>query len=262
MEKNSTISILHVFDQACNLINHEGDILSLVTAEIGPGPFAIVVPLSQPFNDFISVQDVITIDHSKIALGNLTIETGATPLWQPRPDWESLNMNRELIAASLPFFSDHLGGYTISGYPLKKAGLKQLADRSTSLIRGITARDLDAIQVEVRKLAGLGSGLTPSGDDFLMGVLYGLWATNWGRFEVEFAGIILRTAVPRTTSLSGAWLKAAARGEAAHPWHDLVMGFRQEDQAVVSKAILRILDTGSTSGVDALSGFLAVIDHV
>lgn len=37
--------ILHVFDHASNLINERGEVLSVVTPQIGNGPFNLVIPL-------------------------------------------------------------------------------------------------------------------------------------------------------------------------------------------------------------------------
>ncbi len=61
---------------------------------------------------------------------------------------------------------------------------------------------------------------------------------------------ILKTAVPRTTTLSANFLRAAAAGEAVWQWHDLVNGR--------SYAINQILAIGHTSGADAWAGFMSV----
>jgi len=55
------------------------------------------------------------------------------------------------------------------------------------------------------------------------------------------------TAVPRTTTLSAAFLRAAGDGEATIHWHDLADGR--------PGAMDRILAIGATSGRDAWIGF-------
>jgi hypothetical protein len=105
----------------------------------------------------------------------------------------------------------------------------------------------------------LGNGLTPAGDDFLMGAIYALWALRSPEEAHQLANLTVEMAVPLTTSLSGAWLRAAARGEAAQPWHDLVSGLIDGNKATVAGAVDQILAIGHSSGADALAGFTAVI---
>jgi len=38
------LRILHIFDRACNLINERRKVLSIVTQQIGNGPFNLVIP--------------------------------------------------------------------------------------------------------------------------------------------------------------------------------------------------------------------------
>ena len=114
------------------------------------------------------------------------------------------------------------------------------------------------LETAVAQLAGLGPGFTPAGDDFLLGLLLGLWATQPEAEVVELAKIVMETAVPQTTKLSVAWLKTAAVGEATLPWHELV------DALLAGNAwqmpVKRILGTGATSGIAALMGFLSATE--
>ena len=119
---------------------------------------------------------------------------------------------------------------------------------------------MDVCRGAARNLAGLGSGLTPSGDDFMIGALYALWATRKPAQIAPLSEAILASAVPHTVPLSAAWLRAAARGEAGQLWHALVETLaapsRQDELAVVARAIIRV---GHTSGADALTGFIRLL---
>ena len=57
-------------------------------------------------------------------------------------------------------------------------------------------------------LAGLGDGLTPAGDDWLVGMM--LWAWLAHAAPRRFCQVLSDAAVPRTTTLSAAFLQAAA----------------------------------------------------
>jgi hypothetical protein len=107
------------------------------------------------------------------------------------------------------------------------------------------------------KIAGLGPGLTPSGDDFLMGLLHAVWLAHPGRTASRIAGWILEAAAPRTTTLSAAWLTSAAKGEAGASWHELLSTMEMSPRSELAEAVQKILKTGHTSGADALAGFIA-----
>lgn len=107
-------------------------------------------------------------------------------------------------------------------------------------------------------LAGMGEGLTPAGDDYLVGTLHALWAAR-AAGALEFGLEVAAAAAPRTTSLSGVWLAAAARGEAAPPWRRLCESLAGDDEAAVMTAAESVLSMGHTSGAAALAGFTATL---
>ncbi len=104
------------------------------------------------------------------------------------------------------------------------------------------------------ELLGLGPGLTPAGDDVLVGRLHALHAGLLPTTGLQ-VDTLLAAARTRTTRLSQAFLEAAAAGECSAPWQDLwptpgaVAGSR--------RSVIRvILGMGQTSGAAALWGFL------
>jgi hypothetical protein len=108
------------------------------------------------------------------------------------------------------------------------------------------------------RLAGLGHGLTPAGDDFLMGAMLRAWLAHPepGPLCRRLAAV----AAPRTTTLSAALLQAAARGECSAAWHALLAALAAGDAAdagaALTTATRRVLAHGGTSGGDTLAGFL------
>jgi hypothetical protein len=148
------------------------------------------------------------------------------------------------------------------------------------------SRELDWAGVEeaARGLAGLGPGLTPSGDDTLggfMGVMALIGLQDGGReYECEennkgssttfrhrrrdrtagqrLAEVIASAARPRTTILSATLLAHAARGELAEQVGELLMALAlpAAERAVVLRAAERVLAFGACSGGDTLLGLL------
>src|SRR3989441_7980191 len=101
------------------------------------------------------------------------------------------------------------------------AALQRRAEAAiVELARGLQRRDALLVSRAAGALAGLGPGLTPSGDDVLVGVLLA-FALHADDFRAMRQAII-STVRDRTTRISMAYLEAAARGEASESWHRLV----------------------------------------
>jgi hypothetical protein len=104
---------------------------------------------------------------------------------------------------------------------------------------------------------GYGSGLTPSGDDFVWGFLAALnrWqAVICPGFEVgRLNEMILPIACQKTTSLSATLIESAAHG-----WADAnmlaVLDCLITGEGSVENTVEKILTYGSSSGVDAFAG--------
>jgi hypothetical protein len=239
--------ILHVFDHACNLINERKEVLSIVTPQIGNGPFNLVVEDDVLFSDHLTPESPISISANRLILGNLTIYTADAKLWSPRPDWEKLHAHQDLILNPLTQFP------IVNYQPLLPISL--LSTFSTS----IATADLPSSFAVSRRLAGLGIGLTPAGDDFILGALLAAWIIH----PIEIAGVLAKgitnTSAPLTTSLSAAWLRSAGKGEAGILWHQFFEALISSDPAEIQTATDNILAIGETSGADALAGFIGTL---
>lgn len=93
--------ILHVFDQACNLINERREILSIVTPQIGNGPFNLVVDDDVLFSEHLNVNSRISIRGNQLILGDLTVHIVDAKLWSPHPDWKVLHAKRDDILSQI-----------------------------------------------------------------------------------------------------------------------------------------------------------------
>jgi hypothetical protein len=128
-----------------------------------------------------------------------------------------------------------------------------------ALQAGIARGDLALCRLGARGLAGLGFGLTPAGDDFLLGAMVAIWITWPAGEAAALAESMALASAPHTTRLSAVWLQAAARGEVAAPWHDLLDGMTARSRETMLSAAERILNMGYTSGADALAGLTAAL---
>lgn len=107
------------------------------------------------------------------------------------------------------------------------------------------------------RLAGLGPGLTPSGDDVLAGAMLALTLVRSPQ-PTRLREVILRAVGERTTRVSGAYLQAASRGEAGEAWHALrdALAPQTAGPGALDSAARRVMAFGETSGADMLAGFV------
>ena len=112
----------------------------------------------------------------------------------------------------------------------------------------------------VASLLGAGHGLTPSGDDCIVGVLVALRALGEHGVAASAARVVAREAPRRTSRLSAAHLHAACAGEAVEPVHAALGAIAgNAPPAPVLDALERF---GHGSGFDALAGILVAASAV
>jgi hypothetical protein len=244
LETSHSLRILHVFDQTCNLINEHNEVLAIVTPEIGNGPFNLVVEDDVLFSEHLKAESPIYASANQISLGDLTIHVRNARLWNPRPDWGMLHTKRIELTNQIP-------SLPVAAY---QPSLSPTLLSTFSLSMAI--RDFPSSIATAKKLAGLGQGLTPAGDDFIMGAIYAAWIIHPADIARVLTEEIANTAAPLTTSLSAAWLRSAGKGEAGILWHEFFDALSVSDNARTHQAVDKILAVGETSGADALAGFI------
>ncbi len=255
--------VIATFARSCYLAL-DGRIVALVSAEIHNGPLNIVVTPAPAFSD-LPIGAPASSNDNRIQVANVwdIVLDGATP-WDPvlrgidRPArgvlGNLLEMLADLIAAEAP-----AGGLArlSAGQarpvltPLERSASDGLMDLSTGLKRSNYSR----VARGARTLAGMGPGLTPSGDDVLVGCLLAVAALpNIDRAAMRET--IASSVRHRTTQISTAYLDAAARGEASEAWHRLVAEMNTSSVERVVGAARQVLAVGETSGSDMLGGFV------
>ena len=121
------------------------------------------------------------------------------------------------------------------------------------------ADDPAAVAEAARPLLGLGGGLTPSGDDYVGGLLFGRRLrerrdpTAWDAAVTR----IVADAATLTHPISARLLADLAAGEGWAPLHELAGALAAGDPERALHAARDLTALGHTSGWDMLAGFLA-----
>jgi hypothetical protein len=130
--------------------------------------------------------------------------------------------------------------------------------RVRALGEAVAAEDEHAILEAATRLLGFGTGLTPSGDDLVGGLLFALRLRDpAGRAHQALAARLVEAARSRTHAISAALFADLAAG-ASYAWlHDLVAALAGDasPDAVVATA-RSLAGVGHSSGWDMLTGFV------
>jgi hypothetical protein len=133
----------------------------------------------------------------------------------------------------------------------------------TGAVRACLAHDLSLLLEHAAHLVGLGEGLTPSGDDFLGGLFFGLQLLQAGIADIpelmtwNYPDFILLCKT-LTNLISFSLLKDHAAGHTLEPLHRLANGvLAGEPIEHLFPYAGETIGVGHSTGWDMLSGFLA-----
>ena len=131
-----------------------------------------------------------------------------------------------------------------------------LEEWSARLFQSFSGRT-DHWETLLRACIGYGPGLTPSGDDFLTGLL---WVHAWSPFFPARCLDDLRKCLflrPSTTRTSLNYYRHALEGRFSKPLIRLGQAMTREDWREADQALLALLALGHTSGRDTWAGIRA-----
>jgi hypothetical protein len=149
----------------------------------------------------------------------------------------------------------------ISGWAASQiATVRRMGEIVPELLTTTGRYDLLAFN-SVARLIGLGSGLTPTGDDFLVGYLAGLWCATRGKKErLQFLSSLGKAVIclsRQTNDISQTYLFHAVRGQVSSRLEALAEAIcRGEQPDRLRTAADAAMQVGHTSGMDAVSGLL------
>jgi hypothetical protein len=167
--------------------------------------------------------------------------------------WQSLNKQQRLKQTDLiadDLFQADTGSLLT----------RQLSQPVQQLIAATKRLDPQTSAEAAAKFIGLGPGVTPSGDDILIGYLAGLWSTaaqNQQRLDFlsNFGGL-LSTLTKETNEISRTYLHYAIKGEFSSSTIALVSAISDGEEQNILSAAKEAMRVGHSSGMDSVSGLL------
>jgi hypothetical protein len=116
----------------------------------------------------------------------------------------------------------------------------------------------NTLGAEAERLIGLGPGLTPSGDDYLGGMLVALRLCGRQTQAESLWRWLKPRLAERTSAISAAHLAAAAAGEAHEAVHEALQALFSSGEPPWEEILERLNTVGHCSGWDGLAGAVAV----
>jgi len=270
LKKGRRGTVVSAFERSVYLsLEEAGDTLvSIGCADFPMGP----INLSTTLPTFAGIKPGMPVhaNGASLLLGDkaeLHVDFAVIKAWRPLParPWTPEAVARAMVALQSlerdrpeAFTAVIGGGSTVDDFVRRRAAAG--AEAMCEWLSGKSSSD-GLAQKGVEALLGLGFGLTPSGDDFLVGMLIALAELRDHCRFAALAQIVCAAAPGRTGRVSAAHLAAAIEGMAAEPLHRTVRAILAGGKGL--EVALAALDAvGHSSGRDALAGASIVFNAV
>lgn len=265
LQNMSEIGKIHsVFRQTFNIVFNVQlpNLLTIGNSLVDGAPNSISVPQFQQLLASLSENDSCLILPDKIYLDTHSI----IDLHVSQPNLEKfsdhtgvvelggLRQNIKLLQVRLQIHNLYLNN------PAYLPFFKQVIVEGDSLIEAVVSGNWELVKFHGRRLIGLGVGLTPTGDDYLTGLLLSLGKGTLLKQEIGkviFGGN--SSPLNQTNVISQHQLFFAMGGEGKASVLNLVNGMKQGviDEVNLQAMVDEVRQIGSTSGFDLLLGILA-----
>lgn len=278
------------FNRAVNFERH-GRLVSVVDEQIGPGPLNIVLRGGFSLSPSEGVRGPFSLQgsgaHCALKVRGTLLPSAFPPLkitassvvfaahrfpFTPRQRYHS---TLDFAPGNLRCFHHNLsifGGLLTECAPSKslaflldktrlknfRSGFEQaFADR---ICRGAHQVFHGRLLEGIRSLKGCGLGLTPSGDDFIAGLLIGLNLLQKLRGQAfQPTADAVFSAAEGDNIFSNTFLDLARRGLLFGRMKDLLLVLMTGSEASVRKATAKLFAIGASSGADLATGFFLTV---
>ena len=273
--ENFTASVHSVFQSAINLQLYDSDKLLtlLASGEMDlPQGIRLDTPKDYTFEIF-PIGEQVTCRDDVMRLDSLTVDLRSAQRWKCDLSKLEFDARNPAVSAAWSFVWDVLN---------ERQKLSKAEIIAEDLLRAVDAKPIDVLRKAgeamrillnatqrydstdisaINSLIGLGSGLTPSGDDLLIGYMAGLWCTTQDKSErLQFISNLGKTIIrlsSKTNDISRTYLYHAAQGQVSSLLVNLAEAIsRGENPDHLLESTEAAMYVGHTSGMDVVTGLL------
>ena len=239
-----------VFQNSCNIRADHGPLVTLHGFDFGMLPYSLYAP------DLSTAGwrqgERVQADQTGLRIG------GRTLVWAQEVRQENTKIStREEIPSDLEQAWRLLRNKqeAAQSHPMLEEIYHRLRQALERLWAGILCGDRETVRRQCEACIGLGQGLTPSGDDMLLGTL-----TALHMYRPDWAELLGQETLPlttRTNDISCSYLELAVQGYAATP---VIRAAEQLGSSM--EAVELLLSVGHSSGCDILEGLLTAVQNI
>ncbi len=253
--------VLSVFDRSAHLKSDDA-IITLGTLEIPNHPFTIRTPhfpagIREELRFDLSPEEIVIpglYREDLSAMETFEPRTRVDGMVEASSMYSCLQETRRLVATAS--FKDGFHSFVIMS-PMHGMITQAVLPVLDRLMETIRKENWPAMAASAVDLAGVGEGLTPSGDDFLVGLVAALRfhrVSGGPGPELDILTALASEAGGRTSAFSAQNILSAAEGLVSEDVSDWLVSFHLGDLHAVKKATTRLLNLGHSSGVDTFAG--------
>ncbi|TGE31510.1 DUF2877 domain-containing protein [Desulfosporosinus sp. Sb-LF] len=279
-----------VFRRVINIVWPDGNLSSISRVDVSNGPANIVtsLPVTSDFTHYgIEPGTLVRLDSdlTMLNIGSLSVSLKNATLWEspiahfgaPLPlsqikanlvevgRWVNLTNS---TSSGLTKLFPHLESLRSGTYlpPSNTDPVTFLAGQAiNSLLPALRTADRTSIKESASSLIGLGPGLTPSGDDYLAGLLLSLAAAakllpeSFTLAQNELSNTVIGLAPGLTNDLSYQMLLFAARETGSELMENMVVALfcATQTKSSLIQAAVDLSAVGASSGFDQLLGIMS-----
>jgi Protein of unknown function (DUF2877) len=261
-----------VFDNACNVTLDTGGLIAVLAPRAGNVPHGIRLTTHPPFPRLLALRTKVCLTNDRIVFGAGAPEVllSEAKLWVPElhlgmaerngPSRIAAAQVRDLLRdPALGGRSDFLAAALKLECPATPMALR-VAAVLPQLAIASRSRNSRAALAALADLVGLGPGLTPAGDDFIIGFLAGLTLASTTPEQTSLLRAIcsgLETLAPATTMISRRHLDDACVLLFSERLSDLSVAIaRGAPIARLARLVTGQVAVGASSGADAAAGLV------
>ncbi len=263
-----------VFQHVINIEGPDGELFTLASRDIDDAPNTMVLDLVDFSCTAVAVDQQVAAAAGLIRIGNsFKVHLKTVKAWSSvLPVYEAASGRLRRNLDALEFHLRHEGcldGMLRStlvgnddgvdcGISFEHAVSKMLANTSGQLRNALLRQDVYDACAQARLLIGLGPGLTPSGDDFLVGLFAALNVHQAPLYGLRAVCVEMVAGAERATNaISYAALSKASTGRVRACMAELIKQLIHGETGAFAAPLARVLAIGSTSGSDIVAGIVS-----
>lgn len=248
---------------------HSGDLYTIACKGIDNAPNTLIIDLDNFEEADIRVNDMVSSDHSILSIANkmsITIDgiktwTCILPKYPSVADVLEMNVSTMKQYINLHRNNSRIERAFKSNNSFDDEMSKMLYERTQLLVLELQNKRLSTAITHAASLLGLGPGLTPAGDDFLVGLftVMGVRTNQYFSYQ-SFCEEVVLQAKALTNDISYMALAKAAVGQVRESISDLMEALFSGSEEELICSLRRVLAIGSTSGTDISLGIIAGLE--